>query len=94
MSFSLFCTNASKLIGNGVIVWSIKGLDGFMMERSDIETERLRRREYRGNGTPFNERTTNRVLVSPGERQKAISLTAHSRLSNALGVISQARRAQ
>jgi hypothetical protein len=60
---------AIKLIGNGVIVWRIKGLDGFVMERCDIETERLRRQEYGGNGTPSNERTTSRVLLSPGERQ-------------------------
>jgi hypothetical protein len=33
---------ACRLIDEGVIVWKIKG-DGFVMERSDIETERLRR---------------------------------------------------
>jgi len=33
---------ACRLIDDGVIVWKIKG-DGFVMERSDIETERLRR---------------------------------------------------
>jgi hypothetical protein len=36
---------ACKLITDGVIVWKIKGSDGFTMERSDIETERLRRQE-------------------------------------------------
>ena len=34
---------ACRLIDDGVVVWKIKG-DGFVMERSDIETERLRRR--------------------------------------------------
>jgi hypothetical protein len=34
---------ACRLISDGVIVWKIKGPDGFVMERSDIETERLRR---------------------------------------------------
>ena len=34
---------ACRLIADGVIVWKIKGPDGFTMERSDIETERLRR---------------------------------------------------
>ena len=43
-------SEAIKLIGDGVIVWTIKGGDGFMMERSDIEAERLRRRENRGKG--------------------------------------------
>ena len=33
---------ACRLIDDGVIVWKIKG-HGFVMERSDIETERLRR---------------------------------------------------
>ena len=33
---------ACRLIDAGVTVWKIKG-DGFVMERSDIETERLRR---------------------------------------------------
>ena len=32
---------ACKLIGAGVTVWKIKG-PGFVMERSDIEIERLR----------------------------------------------------
>ena len=34
---------ACKLIADGVIVWKLKGSDGFTMERSDIEMERLRR---------------------------------------------------
>ncbi len=34
---------ACRLIADGVIVWRILGADGFRMERSDIETERLRR---------------------------------------------------
>jgi hypothetical protein len=38
---------ACRLVSNGVIVWKIKGPDGFMMERSDIETECLRRQEIR-----------------------------------------------
>jgi len=38
---------ACKLIADGVIVWRIKGSDGFTMERSDIETERLRRQQAR-----------------------------------------------
>jgi hypothetical protein len=33
---------ACRLIDDGVVVWKIKG-DGFVMERTDIETERLRR---------------------------------------------------
>jgi hypothetical protein len=36
---------ACRLIGDGVIVWKIEGPDGFIMERSDIEAECLRRRE-------------------------------------------------
>jgi len=55
-------TEAIKLIGNGVIVWRIKGLDGFVMERSDIETERLRRQENMGKRTEFDERTTIEVV--------------------------------
>jgi hypothetical protein len=35
---------ACELINGGSIVWKIKGSDGFMMERLDIETE-CRRRE-------------------------------------------------
>jgi hypothetical protein len=35
---------ACELINGGSIVWKIKGSDGFMMERIDIETE-CRRRE-------------------------------------------------
>jgi hypothetical protein len=38
---------ASRLIDDGAIVWRIKGIDGFMMERRDIELERLRRLELR-----------------------------------------------
>jgi hypothetical protein len=38
---------ASNLIDHGIIVWRIKGLDGLMMERDDIELERLRRRARR-----------------------------------------------
>jgi hypothetical protein len=34
---------ACRLIADGIIVWKIKGSDGFIMERSDIETECLRR---------------------------------------------------
>jgi len=60
---------AIRLIGDGLIVWRIEGLDGFMMERSDIETERLRRQENRGSGTASDERTTKSVFVSPRERQ-------------------------
>jgi hypothetical protein len=37
-------TEACKLIGDGVIVWKITGSDGFVMERRDIESERLRRK--------------------------------------------------
>jgi hypothetical protein len=36
-------SEACKLVGDGVIVWKIRGSDGFVMERRDIETERLRR---------------------------------------------------
>lgn len=42
-SMSAAITAACKLIADGVIVWKIRGPDGFTMERSDIETERLRR---------------------------------------------------
>ena len=35
---------ACELINGGSIVWKLKGSDGFMMERIDIETE-CRRRE-------------------------------------------------
>jgi hypothetical protein len=38
---------ASNLIDHGIIVWRIKGLDGLMMERDDIELERLRRQALR-----------------------------------------------
>jgi hypothetical protein len=34
---------ACRLIADGVIVRKLKGSDGFMMERSDIEMEHLRR---------------------------------------------------
>jgi hypothetical protein len=34
---------ACELLSDGVIVWQIKGSDGFIMERRDIETEFLRR---------------------------------------------------
>lgn len=30
---------ACKIIGRGAIVWQIKGSQGFMMERGDIEAE-------------------------------------------------------
>jgi coenzyme F420-reducing hydrogenase delta subunit len=40
---------ACRLIADGVIVWKIKGSDGFTMERTDIETERLRRHAARIN---------------------------------------------
>jgi hypothetical protein len=36
---------ACKLIRDGVIVWKISGSDGFVMERSDIEIESLRRKQ-------------------------------------------------
>jgi hypothetical protein len=35
---------ACKLMNGGAIVWQIKGTDGFKMERRDIETEYLRRK--------------------------------------------------
>jgi hypothetical protein len=38
---------ACKLINGGAVVWQIKGAEGFMMERVDIETEYSRRRETR-----------------------------------------------
>jgi hypothetical protein len=59
VTYSIFCTGvpipvkcdsmgsaietACKLINGGSIVWQIKGSDGFLMERSDIEGECLRR---------------------------------------------------
>lgn len=55
-------SEAIKLIGDGVIVWKIKGSEGFVMERSDIETERLRRQENMGKRTEFDERTTIEVV--------------------------------
>jgi hypothetical protein len=36
---------ACKLMSGGASVFQIKGSDGFMMERHDIEIECLRRRE-------------------------------------------------
>jgi hypothetical protein len=36
---------ACKLISRGAVVWQIKGAEGFMMERGDIEIEYWRRRE-------------------------------------------------
>jgi hypothetical protein len=36
-------TAACKLIADGATVWKLKGSEGFTMERSDIESERLRR---------------------------------------------------
>jgi hypothetical protein len=36
---------ACKLISGGAIVWQLKGSDGFVMERGDIETECCRRRD-------------------------------------------------
>ena len=36
---------ACRLISESVIVWKIEGPDGFIMERSDIEAECLRRQE-------------------------------------------------
>jgi hypothetical protein len=36
---------ACRLIGDGTIVWKLKGSDGFVMERRDIETECLRRQQ-------------------------------------------------
>jgi hypothetical protein len=35
---------ACGLVSDGLIVWKIRGPDGFIMERSDIEIECLRRR--------------------------------------------------
>ena len=35
---------ACDLITKGIIVWKLKGSDGFTMERRDIETECLRRK--------------------------------------------------
>jgi hypothetical protein len=37
---------ACKLISGGATVWQIKGSDGFMMERSDIEIECWRRETH------------------------------------------------
>lgn len=34
---------ACRLIDGGMTVWKIKGSDGFVMERGDIEIERFRR---------------------------------------------------
>jgi hypothetical protein len=34
---------ACQLISSGAVVWKLKGPSGFLMERSDIESERLRR---------------------------------------------------
>ncbi len=42
-SMSAAIKAACKLVSDGVIVWKIKGSDGFIMERTDIETEFLRR---------------------------------------------------
>jgi hypothetical protein len=39
---------ACRLIADGVIVWKIKGQDGFIMERPDIETECRRRQGWTG----------------------------------------------
>jgi hypothetical protein len=36
---------ACRLIADGVIVWKLKGSEGFTMERSDIEIEHSRRQE-------------------------------------------------
>jgi hypothetical protein len=36
-------TAACKLISGGAVVWRIKGVEGFVMEREDIETEYWRR---------------------------------------------------
>ncbi len=36
---------ACKLISAGAVVWQIKGAEGFMMERGDIELEFWRRRD-------------------------------------------------
>lgn len=36
---------ACRLIADGVVVWKLKGSDGFTMERSDIEIEHSRRQE-------------------------------------------------
>ena len=61
MTYSIFCIDAPilvkcdsmsaaidtacKLMNGGAKVYQIKGSDGFMMERSDIEIECVRRRE-------------------------------------------------
>ncbi len=34
---------ACKLIGGGAVVWQIKGTEGFLMERTDVEIEYSRR---------------------------------------------------
>jgi hypothetical protein len=38
---------ACRLMSDGIIVWKLVGSDGFRMERSDFETEHLRRRGAR-----------------------------------------------
>jgi hypothetical protein len=52
---------ACRLIGAGLIVWKLKGADGFTMERSDIETECLRRR-----GVLVVKQNTARAVVRQG----------------------------
>jgi hypothetical protein len=49
---------ACTLIRDGVIVWKIKGPNGFMMERRDIETECLRRH---GAQVKFKRRDSNHI---------------------------------
>ena len=55
-------SEAIKLIGDGAVVWKTKGSEGFVMERSGIKIERLRRQENMGNGTECDERTTSEVV--------------------------------
>jgi hypothetical protein len=43
---------ACRLISDGVIVWKIRGSDGFIMERSDIEIEFQRRQGKPANMSP------------------------------------------
>jgi hypothetical protein len=42
-SMATAITEACKLVSGGVVVMRINGSDGFLMERSDIEIECLRR---------------------------------------------------
>jgi hypothetical protein len=55
-------SEAIKLIGDGAVVWKIKGSEGFVMERSGIEIERLRRQENMGKRTECDQRTISEVV--------------------------------